>query len=131
MNIIFRQTSNNVMDPSPWPVVLGEDERGGVEIISGRPDAHTLIGFAESADSAIKVTASNLLDESEKLESILGLLPVFVDRVTQGFFCDSRPVSSASEYTAEPARLDYLRAKEAEYVEAFMSVERARLGQAE
>lgn len=43
---LLRLRNDDVMQPQPWPIVLDAD---GCTIISGRPDAATIIGWASPA----------------------------------------------------------------------------------
>lgn len=119
---IFHQEAEGPEFKSPWPVVVASLD-GEVTLISGRPDATHIIGFAEPGHYEISILASDVF---EAPDHIIGLTPVFSDG---NFFGDTRKVADCREWTGTPAGLEALQKREAEYREALGRVTKREAGE--
>jgi hypothetical protein len=88
MNLLIQQTTNNVLEPMPWPIEV--DHRG--EVLSGRPDANALLGFQKSPTiQHIDIPFLQLKDPADAV----GLYPVFSGGGT--IFNLTQPIASVVE----------------------------------
>lgn len=92
MNIIFQQEPDESLR-KPWPVVV--DEKNSV--VSGRPDAIALLGFAAPEEPYI---VAILADEvAGNLDEVVGKFPVFIGAAPSGgVFTIDLKVVTCSEY---------------------------------
>lgn len=98
---------DNVMQPRPWPIVLDAD---GSTIVSGRPDAASIIGWVERGGTAASFTAT----------PTVGYGPVFAAH--NGEWFTSGGTYLAAEPTPYEGDLDRLRKEEAKRREAWERV---------
>lgn len=98
---------DDVMRSQPWPIVLDTD---GSTIVSGRPDAHTIIQWA------------SLTSNMTSMEPHVGFGPVFIGIDGQWFTVDG--VYLAAEPTEYHGDLDALRTEESKRREVVAQMNR-------
>lgn len=96
MNIVFHQRSDEQFR-SPWPVVVDEKSN----IVSGRPDASYLVGFASAED----VYSVAVLPEAVQADPnvAVGMVPVFGK--DGKFFAIDLPITQCREYEGDIEKL--------------------------
>lgn len=94
MNIIFQQQADDGLRQA-WPVVVSE--KG--QIVSGRPDADYLLGFAMVEEPfTVSVLALDVV-EYDAPEKAVGKLPVYIKG--DSTFVIELPVVSCQEYKGD------------------------------
>lgn len=92
--ILIQQASGDVKVPVPWPILVDLDGT----VITGRPDAHALIGFqSDPTVQHLDVPFLTILPDS--LHHAIGKYPVFSNKDGKsGLFVITQPVASIDYY---------------------------------
>lgn len=99
---ILKLAIDDVMRPQPWPIVLEDD---GHTIVSGRPDARTIVGWVNPNTIETSMTPK------------VGSTPIFSDRAGAWFTIPG--LYLREEPTPYTSNLEPLREMEERYRAAF------------